>query len=93
MIKGHNVISLQHGIIICSTYLTVGDEHHEEIFKRLIDIADVFGFDSGMLMASAGEFGEGGKKTFDARPLDFTELAGENNYKKTSTLCLVFYFR
>jgi len=65
--------------------LEVGDEHHEQLVERLIDVAHIVLLDRGMLRSSVGELWEGGEERFDARTLHLSELAREHGFPAAGT--------
>ena len=58
--------------------LLVGDEHHVELIKRLVNESDIVLFNSCVLGARVGGLGESGQEGLDSRPLDIVECTGEN---------------
>lgn len=59
--------------------LAVGDEDHVELVQWLIHKSNIILFNCSMLGTGISQFGEGGKQSFDSRPLHFTELSREDS--------------
>lgn len=65
--------------------LAVGDQDNVQLIQWLIDEADIVLFNGGVLSPRIGKLGERSKKSLNARPGDFTELARENRFASAST--------
>lgn len=54
--------------------LLVGDKDNEQLFQGLVNIADMIGLDSGVLLAAAGELWERGDQAFNSGPRHLSKL-------------------
>ncbi|KIN99967.1 hypothetical protein M404DRAFT_776141 [Pisolithus tinctorius Marx 270] len=67
----------------------VRDEENVEIFEWLVNVADLGGFDGGVLGVGRDELGEGRKKRFDTGPCHGVELPREDScWILLSVVCL-----
>lgn len=57
-------------------YITVlgGDQHHVQLFQRLVDVADTLRLHKCVLFASVHQFGKSGQQTLHSRPCHLHKL-------------------
>ena len=55
--------------------LLVGNKDNEQLFQRLVNITDMVGLDSGVLLTAAGQLWEGGDQTLNPGPRHLPKLA------------------
>lgn len=64
--------------------MAVGDEDNVQLIQWLVYESYVVLLNGGVLGLRIGKLGEGGEKSFNARPRDLTELAREDRFASAS---------
>lgn len=60
--------------------LLVGDEHHVELVKRLVDKSNIVLLNGSVLGAAVGQLWERGEEGFYPRPWHLSKLAGKDSF-------------